>query len=531
MEQKSAQDIADFRELREKGYVYVDKTALLYSLVTRYGDAFYFISRPEHFGKTLMLSTLEYLFRGERELFKGLAIDKMDYVWKSYPILHFNFSGLNVETLEAFEIDFRNHVKKVLIEAGCKWDDTISSHAHFARAIYFLKQNRGKSVVILIDDYDAPTNAALNDVAKAKAIRSEVINFCSEIKNNVGDIHFSMMTGITRYVPDSIFSTLNNLIDLTMASRYATLLGYTEEELEANFSPSLHAHADIMGLPYEDYRAELRRWYNGYRFSPDCETRVYNPVAIAKTLGAKRKIFAPTWSKTGTPSVLINYLSDHELTEMDYDNVENISEEALDICRLEAILPVSILYQSGYLTIKDYSEWGFTLGVPNEEVRRGLASLLAQYATKDFAVDYHGSLCTLLGKGDFPCFFAKLKALYAHLTYGFTEARVHESGYLRPLYALLASHPALRVIAEDTQAQGRADLVVESQRNVYVFELKVDKSAAEALAQIKANGYAEPYRALDKPIHLIGLNFKSENHSLDDAVVETLAAPPLDPRL
>ena len=383
MEQKIAQSVYDFRKLREDGYTYVDKTALLYSLVTRYGDAFYFISRPRHFGKTLMLSTLECLFRGERELFKGLAIDKMDYVWESYPILHFNFSGLNVETLEAFEIDFRDHVKKVLIEVGCKWDDAISPHANFARAIYFLKQNRGKSVVILIDDYDASTNAALNDVAKAKAIRSELINFCGEIKNNVGDIHFSMMTGVTRYVPDSIFSTLNNLIDLTMDSRYATLLGYTEEELEANFSPSLHAHADIMGLSYEDYRAELRRWYNGYRFSPDCETRVYNPVAIAKTLGPKRKTFAPTWSKTGRPSVLINYLTMRDVDNRDYENVRGVTENALDVCRLEAIQPVSMLYQGGYLTIKDFKNSLFTLGIPNEEVRLDLNSLLAQYAAKE----------------------------------------------------------------------------------------------------------------------------------------------------
>ena len=531
MEQKIAQSVFDFRKLREDGYIYVDKTAVLYPLLTRGSDSFFFISRPRRFGKSLMLSTLKYIFQGKRELFKGLAIDKMDYDWAEYPILHFNFATMDVETLEGFKAGFVARVQEVFDAANVDYNPALAPNDNFSRAIKALARHRGKPVVVLVDEYDAPVGAALSDPAKATAIRATLSAFYGEIKNNASDIRFMMMTGVTRFTQLSVFSALNNLNDLTMESRYATLLGYTEEELEANFSPSLHAHADIMGLPYEDYRAELRRWYNGYRFSPDCETRVYNPVAIAKTLGAKRKIFAPTWSKTGTPSVLINYLSDHELTEMDYDNVENISEEALDICRLEAILPVSILYQSGYLTIKDYSEWGFTLGVPNEEVRRGLASLLAQYATKDFAVDYHGSLCTLLGKGDFPCFFAKLKALYAHLTYGSTEARVHESGYLRPLYALLASHPALRVIAEDTQAQGRADLVVESQRNVYVFELKVDKSAAEALAQIKANGYAEPYRALDKPIHLIGLNFKSENHSLDDAVVETLAAPPLGPRV
>ena len=523
MGQKIAQGVYDFRIMREDGYVYVDKTALLGDLVTGGRDAYYFISRPRRFGKSLMLSTLKYIFQGKRELFKGLAIDKMDYDWAEYPVLHFNFATMKVETLALFEQQFVERVSRTIEAAGGTYNPAVTPDTNFADAIRFLAQERGKPVVLLIDEYDAPVGAALSDPAKATAIRATLSSFYGEIKNNAADVRFMMMTGVTRFTQLSVFSALNNLNDLTMDSRYATLLGYTEEELEANFSPSLHAHADIMGLPYEDYRAELRRWYNGYRFAKNNAVRVYNPVAIAKTIGPKEPTFAPTWSKTGTPSVLINYLSDHELTEMDYDNVENISEDDLDICRLEAILPVSILYQSGYLTIKDYSEWGFTLGVPNEEVRRGLALLLAQYATKGFAVDYHGSLCMLLGKCDFQGFFAKLKALYAHLTYGSTEIRVHESSYLRPLYALLASHPALRVIAEDTQAKGRADLVVESQRNVFIFELKVDKSAAEAIAQIKANGYAEPYKALGKPIYLIGLNFKSATHSLDDAVVEPLA--------
>ena len=517
-----AQDISDFAKLRQNGCIYVDKTAILHELMCDPGRSLYFISRPRRFGKSLMLSTLECIFRGRRDLFKGLAIDKLDYDWAEYPILHFNFATMNVETLEAFKAGFVARVQEVFEAAKVAYNPALAPNDNFSRAIKALAREHNKPVVVLIDEYDAPVSAALNNPAKATAIRVTLSSFYGEIKNNAADIRFMMMTGVTRFTQLSVFSALNNLNDLTMDARYATLLGYTEEELTANFDEDMREHAEVMGLSYEDYRAELRRWYNGYRFSPDCETRVYNPVSIAKTLGQKRKAFAPTWTKTGTPSVLINYLSDHELTEMDYDNVENISEEALDICRLEAILPVSILYQSGYLTIKDYSEWGFTLGVPNEEVRRGLASLLAQYATKDFAVDYHGSLCALLGKCDFQSFFAKLKALYAHLTYGSTEAHVHESSYLRPLYALLASHPALRVIAEDTQAQGRADLVVESQRNVYIFEFKVDKTAAEAIAQIKKRGYAEPYRALGKPIYLIGLNFKSENRALSDTLVETL---------
>ena len=525
MEQKIAQDIADFRELREKGFVYVDKTEPLYRLVEGIdiGGKLFFISRPRRFGKSLMLSTLECIFRGERNLFKGLAIDKMDYDWTDYPVLHFNFATMETETLENFKQQFVERVSRSLAAAKTVYNPAVTPATNFADAIKALAREHGKPVVILIDEYDAPVGASLNDIEKAKSIRATLSAFYGEIKNNASNIRFMMMTGVTRFTQLSVFSALNNLNDLTMDARYATLLGYTEEELETYFSPSLHAHAEIMGLSYQDYRGQLRRWYNGYRFAKSSAVRVYNPVSIAKTIGPKEPFFAPTWSKTGRPSALINYLTERELTEMDYDNVENISEEMLDLCRLEAITPVSMLYQGGYLTIKDYSEWGFTLGVPNEEVRRDLVSLLAQYATKDFAVDYQSALCGLLAKGEFAAFFTKLKALYAHLTYGATEIRVHESSYLRPLYALLASHPALRVIAEDTQAHGRADLVVESQRNVYIFELKVDKTAAEALAQIKESGYAEPYRALGKPIHLIGLNFASATHSLSDTVVEALA--------
>ena len=377
MEPRIAQDTADFRKLRENGCIYVDKTAILHELACDPTRSLYFISRPRRFGKSLMLSTLECLFRGQRELFKGLAIDKLDYDWAEYPVLHFNFAGLKVETLEAFERDFRNHVRKVLIEAGCKWDGAIFPHANFAKAINFLKQINGKCVVILIDDYDAPINAALNDVAKAKAIRSELINFCGEIKNEAADIRFSMMTGITRYVPDSIFSTLNNLNDLTLDDRYATLLGYTDEELESTFDVDMHAHAEVMGLAYEDYRTELRRWYSGYRFARWNTTKVYNPASIAKTLGAKEKTFVSTWTNADRPA-LINALTARNLTEEDYDNVKHLSEEDLDICDLEAITANSILYQGGYLSIKAFKNPCFTLGVPNEEVRRALYALLAE---------------------------------------------------------------------------------------------------------------------------------------------------------
>ena len=522
MGQKIAQGVYDFRIMREDGYVYVDKTALLGDLVTGGRDAYYFISRPRRFGKSLMLSTLKYIFQGKRDLFKGLAIDKMDYDWAEYPVLHFSFAGIKVKTLEAFERNFCLRVKKVLTEAECSWNEEASPDANFNQAITELAKKKGKPVVILIDEYDAPVGHALADAKLASDIRQDLSDFYIQIKECASDVRFMMMTGVTRFAQLSVFSALNNLNDLTMDARYATLLGYTEEELDANFDEDLREHAEIMDLSYEDYRAELRRWYNGYRFSPDSETRVYNPVAIAKTLGPKRKTFAPTWSKTGRPSVLINYLTMFDVDNRDYENVRGVSESALDVCNLEAIQPVSMFYQNGYLTIKDFKNPYFMLGVPNEEVRIDLNSLLLQYAAREEGEPIRDAAGFALQEADFEAFFAQVRALFAHLPYGSTEDRVPEAAYQRILYVLLSACP-FRVTAEDRQAQGRADIVVESDERVFIFELKVDGTAQEALAQIKERGYAEPYKALGKPIYLIGLNFKSATHSLDDAVVEPLA--------
>ena len=475
MEQRIAQGVYDFRIMREDGYVYVDKTALLGGLVTGGRDAYYFISRPRRFGKSLMLSTLECIFQGKRDLFKGLAIDKMDYDWAEYPILHLNFAGIKAKTFEAFEADFKTCLEETFTAVKAPWNPAISPGANFRRAISALAEHAGKPVVVLIDEYDAPVGHALTDIKLASDIRQELSDFYIQIKNKASDIRFMMMTGVTRFTQLSVFSALNNLTDLTMDARYATLLGYTEEELEANFSPSLHAHADIMGLSYEDYRAELRRWYNGYRFARSSAVRVYN-------------------------------LTMHDIETRDYENVCGVSESALDVCALEAIKPVSMLYQNGYLTIKDYKNPYFTLGVPNEEVRIDLNSLLLQYAAKEVDGETLRDVAGFaLQKADFDTFFAQVRALFAHLPYGSSEERVPEFAYQRILYVLLSACP-FRVTAEDRQAQGRADIVVES----------------EAIAQIKETGYAEPYRALGKPIHLIGLNFKSETHSLDDALVESI---------
>ena len=521
-EEKIAQGTYDFRNMRKDGYRYVDKTALLYPLVTRGMDSFFFISRPRRFGKSLMLSTLECLFRGERELFKGLAIDKMDYDWESYPILHFNFGTMDVTTFEAFLAGFVARVQEVIENAKVTYNPTLAPNDNFSRAIKALARERGKPVVILIDEYDAPVGAALNDIAKATAIRAKLSAFYGEIKNNVGNIRFMMMTGVTKFTQLSVFSALNNLTDLTMDSRYATLLGYTDEELEANFSKTMHRHAEVMGLSYADYREKLRWWYNGYRFARWNTTKVYNPYAIGQTLGACEPEFIGTWIATGQTSAVINYFTNNQLVELDYEHIEGVSEEDLDVCGLENIQPISMLYQGGYLTIKEYRRARFTLGIPDEEVRRALNSLLVQKFAGTPSDRYRNLTCQALEEADFSTFFGYLSDLYAHLSYGPKENSVQEFSFQRILYVLLTSDGSFRVTAEDRQSQGRADLVAETPERVFVFELKVDGTPQEALDQIKEKGYAEPYRHSSKEVHLIGLSFDGATRRLTGTATEPL---------
>ena len=522
MEQKIAQSVYDFRKLREDGYVYVDKTAHLYPLLTRGSDSFYFISRPRRFGKSLMLSTLKYIFQGKRDLFKGLAIDKLDYDWVDYPILHFSFAGIEAKTVEAFEADFCTRVKKVLIEAECTWDEKASPGANFNQAITDLAKKQGKSVVVLVDEYDAPVGHALADIKLATAIRQDLADFYIQIKECASDIRFMMMTGVTKFAQLSVFSALNNLVDLTLDGNFASLLGYTDEELDANFAPSLQAHAKVMGLSDADYRAELRHWYNGYRFSPDCTTKVYNPVAIARTLIRKKTYFETTWSETGHASALMRYLEREDLADTDYDHLTITSKRLFDSYNLATLRPETMLYQAGYLTIKDFIPPRiYVLGVPDEDVRQDLNGILLDKALGKEADETSDDLQTALQAGDFPGFFARLKAFYAHLPYGAKEGPVHEAAYQRALYALLSAG-GLRVTAEDRQSQGRADLVAESMDRVYIFELKIHGTAAEALAQIKDKGYAKPYQVPGKTVHLIGLAFDSDSNTLTDAAEETL---------
>ena len=510
-----ATDTNDFPSLRRDGKIYVDKTEYVHRMVSDANTKLFFISRPRRFGKSLTLSVLKALFSGRRELFEGLYIDKSDWKWEKCPVIHFEFNDVTTTSVADFETSFAIHVQERLEKAGYAYDMSLPPPENFGNAIESLSAaNGGKGVVILIDEYDAPVGHALGDLDMAEAIRDRMSALYSRMKNRTGDIRFLLMTGISKFTRLSVFSALSNLVDVSQREEYATMFGYTEDELSANFEEHLRAHAEKMGKAYEDYRAEMKKWYNGFRFSTEVETTVYNPVSVALTLDAKESAFKATWATTGRPSMLMNYLKREDMLAVNPERMRGISQAEFDVAELRNLRPVAMLFQSGYLTIKDYAPLTglYTLGVPDEEVRRDLSTLMTGVAA-DKDMQWAAALGGRLLAECWDEFFDGLKSLYAGMAYGSTERRVHENSYGRCLSFLLASC-GFDFTMESVQSNGRADIVAKHPAMVCVFELKVDEPVDRAFAQIREKKYAEPYVADGRPIWLIGLSFDSKTRHL-----------------
>ena len=512
-----ATDIADFETLRKAGQIYVDKTAYLHQLITDPSRKYYFCARPRRFGKSLSVTTLKSIFLGHREYFADLAIAKTDYDWRPHTVIHFNWGGVEVVSIEAFRDTFRNEVRRSLAAAGWQYDNSMRPAENLRDAISFFNNRDGAGVVILIDEYDDPVAKALANIELAEQIRTELSGIYSKFKDNSDKIRFLYITGVSKFTKLSVFSCLSSLNDISFDSKYAALYGYTEEELAANFEDHMRIKAGRMSLDYAAFRAELKRWFNGYRFAIDTPLTVYNPVSISLTLVSDAPRLTASWTATGRPSMLMNYLKREGLVSIDLDGTVSAGESDFDVSNITDIPPIGMLYQTGYLTIADYSGGLYTLRVPDEEVRQDMAALLAgAYAGKD--AQWSSSLGIKLRAGRWGEFFTGLKALYAKLPYGSHEAfeRKNEFSYTRPLCMLLAAQ-GFRYDVEAAHTAGRSDLIATGPNGVFIFELKVDQSADEALRQIKDKGYAEPYRAQGVPIWGIGLCFDSKTRQLVDA--------------
>ena len=517
-----ATDIADFETMRKAGQIYVDKTAYLHRLITDPSKKYYFCARPRRFGKSLSVTTLKSIFLGHREYFEDLAIAKTDYDWKKHTVIHFNWGGVSVDNIDAFADSLKNSVRDSLAEAGYEYDESKLPSDNLSSAIKFLYKQDGIGPVILIDEYDDPVAKVLHKVELAEQIRTKLSSIYAQFKDNSDKIRFLYITGVSKFTKLSIFSCLSSLNDISFEDDYAALYGYTEEELTDNFEEHLRVKAERMKLDYEAFRAELKRWFNGYRFTADSIVTVYNPVSIASNLVSNKPRLIPGWTNTGRASMLMNYITREGLISIDPDSDIIAGDVDFDVSDLAHIRPIGMLYQTGYLTIADYADGIYTLRVPDEEVRQDLAALVAgAYAKMD--AQWSASLGIKLRAERWDEFFEGLKALYAKLPYGSHEKfeRKNEFSYTRPLCMLLAAQ-GFRYDIEAAHTVGRSDLIATCPNGVFIFELKVDKTAAVAMRQIHKKDYAAPYRAQPLPIWGIALCFNSKTRQLADFDVERL---------
>ena len=506
--QTISKDSCDFGEIRGRGYLYVDKTAWFHRLATAEGEKMFFLARPRRFGKSLMISTLEAMFQGRKELFKGLAIMDTDWDWKrKYPVIHLNMGMCAAATFAEFEKNLPYCMSRALKGAGAEYDDRESAAVNFGKAIDDLSAN-GTPPVILIDEYDDPVAKALSNVEEAEKIRASLAPIYGQMKDRSGKIRFLMITGVSKFTKLSVFSALSSLVDISFEDAYASMLGYTEDELDRYFSEHMEAHRKVLGLTAKAYRAEIKRLYNGYRFWRFAGENVYNPVSINLTMANRAPEFELYWAETGKASFLMNMLKRDDMLAVDLDDITSVSKAELDMSDLNSFPVVGMLYQTGYLTIKDYKSGLFDMAVPDEEVRQDLSALMAGLvADKDMR--WATSIGAKLRRAQWDKFFDGLAALYAGAVYGSTEGKPHELSYARCLKFLLQGQ-GFRVGQEISHAGGRTDVVADHPCGTYIFELKVNKPPKLAMSQLQRRKYAAPYRAAGKPVWAVGLSFNGK---------------------
>ena len=505
--------IQTFRTIREENCYYVDKTAYMARLVAE--GKHYFLSRPRRFGKSLFLDTLKELFAGNEPLFKGLAIhDQWD--WSvPHPVLRLSFGSGNFK--EPGNLHKEAMAQLVTIEQvdGC---DT--APAYFRHLLRTLHQRTGQPVAVLIDEYDKPILDALEVPEVARANRDYLRGLYATIKDSDAHIAFTFLTGVSKFSKVSLFSGLNNLIDITLEPHYSAICGYTEADLDAVFAP------ELPGLD----RDAIRDWYNGYNWLG--EEAVYNPFDVL--LLFRRRAFAAYWFETGTPTFLLETLVEREISSLALDDLLG-SEELLSAFDVDHIATEALLFQTGYLTIRRTELRGgrmyYRLGYPNREVQQSLNESLLNHLTGNPSrqVEYSARLYDLLLVNDFDSLKTLFEAFFASIPYQWhtnNEIANYEGYYASVFYSYFASL-GLAITVEDSSQAGRLDMAVEFNGNVYLFEFKVFEfkvvrqvSEGAALRQLKARDYAAKYRGRGEPIYLIGVEFSRQTRTLAAFEVE-----------
>ncbi len=515
--------LSDFPELIRGGEgKYVDKTDLLYRLAVPTADAQYFISRPRRFGKSLMLSTLKAMFEGRRELFKGLALDSLP--WEGWerptPVYSFTMSGANGGTYEEFRMALRGLVAGLCGQCQLEYDRENTIASNFDRFLHAAaaKSPTGK-IVVLIDEYDEPVAKFLDDLPTLKKVRSDVHDFYEKLKVNSGSIRFLMMTGVTKLTKLSVFSGLNHLKDRTMDPRFATLLGYTLEELDGPLRENVEVFAEKNGIDFAVALKVILSWYDGYRFSPESEAKVCNPVSLGNALESGR--LKNYWEATGHATMIVNRIKAADSIPADLEGIV-VSQTQLDVCDAETLPFEALLYQGGYLTIKHVRASGhLELGIPNNEISisltEGYVSTLLRNGMSDWNEELADAQDDLIAKGVETLLRKNLKAAFAAMPH---EWRIGDEKEAKRYFLLFMKLIGADISGERQSARGRADAVLADKSGIYVFEFKYGRTAEEALAQAREKEYGNPWLDMDLPVFYVGVNYDPEKRGIDDPLVE-----------
>lgn len=509
--------IQSFESLRKEGYLYIDKTELIYRLIST--GKYYFLSRPRRFGKSLLISTIEAYYLGQKELFQGLFIDGTEKNWISYPILHFDLSAQKYDSAES--------LYDILNDILAKWEkkygtepSEVSLSLRFQGIIQRAAEKAGKGVVILVDEYDKPMLQAIGNDNLQNTYRDTLKAFYGALKSKDQYIQFALLTGVTKFSKVSIFSDLNNLMDISFDKRYAELCGITENEIHTWLEEDLYDLAANTNMSYEQVCTSLKERYDGYHFTED-SNGLYNPFSLLNTFA--RMKFGNYWFETGTPSYLAQLLKQNKYNLARLSN-EVVTNDLLNGIDTLANSPIPVLYQSGYLTIKDYNSRFnvYTLGFPNKEVEEGFISYLLPYYAHVQPAESAFQIMSFIDeieKGKIEAFFLRLQSFFADTPYEMIrDLELHYQNVLFILFKLLGFYTE----AEYHTSEGRIDLLVKTGKFIYLMEFKLEGTAEEALAQINEKHYAIPFQADGRRIFKIGVNFSSKTRNIQKWIVEEI---------
>ena len=509
--------IQTFEEIINRELLYIDKTEYIYRMAHSGGKHF-FLGRPRRFGKSLLVSTMQSYFEGKKELFKGLAIEKLETEWTEYPVLHFDMSGgkhMEKEQLERYLAD-------TLEEQEAKWgykSEKIDANLRLKDLIMTAYQKTGKQVVVLIDEYDAPLLDVAHEKEQLDILRNIMRNFFSPLKARESYLRFVFLIGITKFSQLSIFSELNNITNISMRDDYAGICGITKEELLENMSDDIDMLAEAKGLSRESTIAKLKEHYDGYHFSgvsPD----VFNPYSLLNCFAGRN--FGSYWFGSGTPTYLINMMRKHGAVPTDITRVE-ADESEFDAPTEEMTTIMPLLYQSGYITIKDYNrDYNYyTLDVPNKEVKVGLTkALIPSYVTPNTLATTNTArrIAQALDKQDMDGALHLLQDFLGAVPY--CNVTNYEGHYQQMLFIIFSLLTDYLVDVEVHTPRGRVDIVLLTKTDLYIIELKLNKNAQTAMQQINLKNYRQRFALSGKPVTKVGINFDSAQGNIEDWAIE-----------